>query len=949
MNTPEKFFVFDISALIYKAYFAMSNNPMKTSKGINVSTVHGVANQVLAVITKEKPDYLAIAYDTKEPTFRHVKYPEYKAQRAEMPEELVAQIPLVKRMITAMSMPSLEMPGWEADDIIGTILEKIKGKNIHLYIVSGDKDFMQLINDQCSLYTIKKGQETEILSYEGVKNKFNCKPEQVVDVLAMMGDASDNVPGIAGVGEKTALKFIELYGSLENLYNNVGDVKGKLQEKIINSKDLAFLSRDLVTIRRDCPIELNWKDLKFHTENITSNPDVFAICKELEFSNLGERIKNISKGNYRQGLQVTPPAIEPLKVSEDIIKPTPVRKKKDDIKPAEDITVGSSLAKDEVHYHLIKNSNEWQDCRKELKAAKFVIVDTETDGLDCISNQLAGFSFAIREKEAWYLPLNYPGFTADKKIRQSTMAEVKEILENPFIEKGGQNIKFDYRTILKENIKINPITFDTMIASHLVNQKERMLGIDDMALAYLGYTKIKTQTVMGEGMFETKMTDLPAESVYLYACEDADITYRVSVRLREQLKAMEMDNLFCQIEMPLISVLGDMEQEGVFVEKSDLKILEKEFEEELIKLTKQAHELAGEVFNVDSPRELGQILFDKLEVHKKVAYKPKANNNGWSTAADVLEKLLPEPLPVVVSEYRTIKKLQSTYIKALPEMINPVTNRIHSHFNQFIAQTGRLSSDKPNLQNIPIRGSEGRRIRKAFKAQNKEYIFGSADYSQIELRVLAHLAQDKNMIEAFKSSADIHTSTAAKIFGKDPADITREDRSRAKAINFGIIYGMGANRLARENGVTLKEAKSFIDNYKATFPQIDEFFNLKIDEARKTEYVSTFFGRKRLLENINTSGMDAVTAMNMAKNTPIQGTAAEIIKMAMIKLHAQIAKEKLPIRLIGQVHDELLFEIKKDFIDQAKEIIKSAMSNVVKWDVDLLVEIGVGDNWLDAH
>jgi len=949
MNTPEKFFVFDISALIYKAYFAMSNNPMKTSKGLNVSTVHGVANQVLAVITKEKPDYLAIAYDTKEPTFRHEKYPDYKAQRAEMPQELVEQIPLVKRMITAMSMPSLEMPGWEADDIIGTILEKIKGKNIHLYIVSGDKDFMQLINDQCSLYTIKKGQETEILSYEGVKNKFNCKPEQVVDVLAMMGDASDNVPGIEGVGEKTALKFIEQYGSLENLYNNVGDIKGKLQEKIIRSKDLAFLSRDLVTIHRDCPIELHWKDLKFHAENITSNPDIFEICKELEFNNLGERIKNISKGNYRQGVQINPPTIDINKVSEEPIKPTPTRKKKEDLKPAEDITIGSSLSKNDVNYHLIKSMEDWQTCRNHLMNAKFIIVDTETDGLDCITNQLAGFSFAIREKEAWYLPLNYPDFTNDKKIRQKVMSEVKEILENPLIEKGGQNIKFDYRTILKENIRISPISFDTMIASHLVNQKEKMLSIDDMALAYLGYTKIKTQTVIGEGIFETKMTDLPAESIYLYACEDADITYRISLRLREQLKAMEMENLFYQIEMPLISVLGNMEQTGVFVDKNDLKILEIEFNEELIKLTKQAHELAGEVFNVDSPKELGSILFEKLEVHKKVGYKPKENKNGWSTAADVLDKLLPEPLPIVISEYRTIKKLQSTYITALPEMINSSTNRIHSHFNQFIAQTGRLSSDKPNLQNIPIRGSEGRRIRKAFKSQSNEYIFGSADYSQIELRVLAHLAKDENMIEAFKSSADIHTSTAAKIFNKEPSAITREDRSRAKAINFGIIYGMGANRLARENGVTLKEAKSFIDNYKATFPKIDEFFNIKIEEARKTDYVSTFFGRKRYLEGINTSGFDAVTAMNMAKNTPIQGTAAEIIKMAMIKLQKKITSEKLPIRLIGQVHDELLFEIKKDFIDQAKEIIKSAMSNVVKWDVELVVEIGVGDNWLDAH
>lgn len=948
MNTPEKFFIFDVSALIYKAYFAMSNNPMKTSKGKNVSTVHGVANQILAVITKENPDYLLIAYDSKGPTFRHEKYPEYKANRAKMPEDLVEQIPLVKRMIDAMNLPSMEVPGWEADDIVGTISEKIKDQNIHLYIVSGDKDFMQLVSNHCSMYTIKKGQEVEVISYDGVKEKFNCKPEQVVDVLAMMGDASDNVPGIEGVGEKTALKFIEIYGSLENLYNNVGDIKGKLQQKVASSKDTAFLSRELVTIRKDCPIELNWKQLKFHVENITSNQDIFAICKELEFNNLGERIKNIAKGNYRPGIKAPVPVAEqPLEVKEkaESVK----RKKAEDKKPSEDITIGSSYVKTEVNYQLIKTMAEWQHCRKKLQSAKFMVVDTETDGLDSINNKLAGLSFAIQEKEAWFLPVNYPDFTDDAKTRKTVMQEVKEILEDPKIEKGGQNIKFDYRTLLKENIKISPITFDTLIASHLVNQKEKMLGLDAMALAYLGYTKITTQAVMGEGMFETKMTDLPAESVYLYACEDADITLRLVNILRQQIKNMEMDKLFYEIEMPLISVLGDMEQEGVFVDKDVLKLLEQEFEAELAKLTKMAHELAGEEFNLDSPRELGRILFDKLEIHKKVHYKPKANQNGWSTAADVLENLLPEPLPTAVSEYRTLRKLQSTYILALPEMIHPLTHRIHSHFNQFIAQTGRLSSDKPNLQNIPIRGSEGRRIRKAFKPQTKDYIFVSADYSQIELRVLAHLAQDKNMIEAFKSSADIHTSTAAKIFGIEPEKVTKDDRSKAKAINFGIIYGMGASRLARENGVTMKEAKSFIDNYKATFPAIDEFFNKKIDEARKTEYVSTYFGRKRLLDKINTSGMDAVTATNMAKNTPIQGTAAEIIKLAMIKLHTKIQNEHLPIKLIGQVHDELLFEVKREFLSHAKEIIKTAMSSVVKWDVELIVDVGVGENWLEAH
>ncbi|PCJ52246.1 MAG: DNA polymerase I [Planctomycetota bacterium] len=945
MSDKQKFFVFDGSAQVYKAHFAMINNPMTTSSGQMVSAVHGMANQLLSVITKEQPDYLVVTFDAKGPTFRHEMYTEYKGTRAKMPEELVEQIPLVKRMVKAMGLPLLEMPGWEADDIIGTIADHAKDHDSHLFIVSGDKDFLQLITDDCSLYTVKKGGIIDIVSFDGVKKKFNCRPDQVIDVLAMMGDASDNVPGIQGIGEKTAMKFIEIYGSLENLYNNVEDLKGKQKEKVISSKEKAFLSKDLVTIRLDCPIEKDWDLWKFEFSNLTKNEDIDAICEELEFENLNTRLHNISKGNFRKvGTSKVPENDEPT--TKAASKP---RKKKEDKKPSDDVTAGSSYDKDKVNYQLITNEEQWQQCRDLLNKQSFIVVDTETDGLDCVTNQLAGLSFAYQEKEAWYLPVNYEGFTANADTRKKVMLDVKSLLENPEIKKGGQNLKFDYRTLLKEDIKISPITFDTMIASHLVNQKTRILGLDDMAKEFLDYVKIETTAVMGEGMFETAMTDLPAEQISLYACEDVDITLRLTNLFKEQLKIIDMNKLFYDIEMPLISVLGDMEQEGIYVNKEVLNALHEEFDELLKRLTKEAYELAGREFNLDSPKELGHLLFEEMQIHTKCKYKPKKTKTGFSTAADVLEQLKQEPLPRLISEYRTIKKLQSTYISTLPDMISEKTGRIHSHFNQAVAATGRLSSNKPNLQNIPIRGSEGKRIRKAFQPQNKDMIFVSADYSQIELRVLAHLSEDQNMIDAFKNDADIHSSTAAKIFDVPIDEVTSDIRSKAKAINFGIIYGMGASRLARENNVSTKEAKAFIDNYKKTFPKIDEFFNKKIDEARQTEHVSTFFGRKRYLAKINTTGFDAVTATNMAKNTPIQGTAAEIIKLAMIDISNKIKKENLPIQLVSQVHDELLFEIPKENAEKYITIIKDSMIQVVDWSVDMLVDAGTGENWLEAH
>ncbi len=940
----KKFFVFDGSALIYKAYFAMINNPMKTKKGQQVSAVYGIANQILSVITREAPDYLCVAMDTKEPTFRHEKYPAYKGTRAKMPDELIEQLPLVRKMVDSLSLPVLEMPGWEADDIIGTLSKDCIEKNIHLYIVSSDKDFMQLVGEHCSLYTIKKGQEVNIISYDGVKEKFNCRPDQVIDVLAMMGDSADNIPGIKGIGEKTALKLIETYGSLDGLYQNVDDLKGKQKEKVIESKELAYLSKELVTIQLNCPIERNWGEWQFNRQQLNQKPDAMQTCAEFDFENLSFRIKNIAEGNFKKQEGATPISAE--EPAEDAPKKA---SRAVDAKPKDDITENTSFDENKVKYHLITNKDQWNDCYTKLKNADFILMDTETDGLDCIANQLAGLSFAIEENEAWYLPVNYPKFTANADTRASVMKEVKEILENPSIGKGGQNIKFDYRTLLKENIRISPITFDTMVASNLVHQNERILGIDKMAEVFLNYKKIPTTALIGEGLFETTMLDLPAEKVYIYACEDADIALRLKNLFLPKIKEMGMEDLFNQIEMPLISVLGDMEQNGIFVEKKILAKLEKEFAKEIERLTKEIHELAGRPFNINSPKELGHLFFDVLEIHKAAHYIPKKTKIGWSTGIEVLNALSSQPIAKLVIEYRTLNKLLSSYVKSLPELIHPLTKRIHSSFNQAVAQTGRLSSDKPNLQNIPIRGTEGRRIREAFCPQNDDCIFVSADYSQIELRVLAHVSGDENMITAFKGSADIHTSTASKIFGKPANEVTREDRSRAKAINFGIIYGMGPTRLAKENGVSLAEAKKFIENYKNTFPSIDQFFETKIAEARQTEYVSTFFGRKRLLSSINTSGIDAVTTVNMAKNTPIQGTAAEVIKLAMIKIQNKIIDEKLPFQLIGQVHDELLFEVKKDYLETAEKIIKDCMSNVVNWKIDLVVDVGKGPNWLDAH
>ncbi len=907
--TKKKLFLIDGTALVYRSHFAFANKPLTNSQGRNVGTLFAYTGTLFRILEQETPDLIAVAFDRPEPTFRHEKYEEYKATREKTPDELVEQLPEIKEITHEIGIPILEHAGWEADDLIGTLAIEGEKAGMDVFIVAGDKDFMQLVSDSVLIYNPKRsGGDVTIQDKDAVREKFGVDPGRVVDVLGLMGDSSDNVPGVPGIGLKTAVKLIREFGSIEGVYDNLDKVKGKsLKTKLEANKDMAFLSRELVVISPDAPVGVGLDDLQ------RSEPDSAALKSkffDLEFNSF---IKYLDAG------------------------------KKDGAKEIE------------RRYTLVE---EWKTCEKLLERIKkkgVFVIDLETTSLDPRDAQIVGISVSVEEGEAFYIPADLGGrlFPSSREsMLDRFLKDLIRLLADGSNTVVGQNIKYDLAVLRRAGIaNVEARLFDTMVAHYLLHPGEMQHGLDFLSLKYLDVTKIPTSDLIGKGKKQITMAEVPVERVSEYACEDADMTFRLKQIFEPELEEMGLDTLFHDLEMPLLLVLEAMEENGVRIDEGILKELSDEYRDRIEELTGEIHSLAGVEFNINSPKQLGPILFDKLEIQKKVGLKriPKTKT-GYSTNAAVLQSISAHPIGKLLLEYRRLQKLNSTYIEALPKLIHTTSGRIHTSFNQAVAATGRLSSSDPNLQNIPIRTNEGRRIREAFVPSRDGWLLLSADYSQVELRILAHISKDENLLKAFRKGEDIHKDTASLVFGIPPEEVTPEMRSQAKTINFGIIYGMGPQRLSRETGISFSEAKSFIEAYFDAFPGVRNYIDETLDSARETGIVTTLLGRKRRVENLLSSNqMVRSNSENIAVNTPIQGTAADLIKKAMVGVHASMTEKGLQSMMILQVHDELVFDVHKDELDIMKKLVTSKMGGALKLDLPLVVDIGTGENWRDAH
>jgi len=928
-----RLFLLDGAAVAYRSHFAFIKNPRVTSKGFDTSAIYGFMDTLLMILRKQKPDFFAVVFDSREPTFRHKMYKEYKANREEMPDDLAKGFPYIHKMVKALNLPILVKPGYEADDLIGTMVKRAKKEKIDSVIVSGDKDFMQLIGPGVQMYKPKWPNDWSMADEKDVLEKFGVKPEQVIDVLALMGDASDNVPGVPGIGEKTATVLIQEYGTLDNLFKNTEKIqKPKLKESLLKNKAMADLSKELVTIECDAPIPDRPKDMvlgKPHMEELRE------LCRELEFNRMMSRIEE-----YAETMGVEFSLSSPS-------EPAPKEKKakaakKDKAETVEPAEIKVKRVSDK--YRSLLTEEEIEKALAAAAKAGLVAVDTETTGLDSLTVELVGVSLCWKEKEAVFIPLNQE-LNGEKVVKL-----LKPFLENPKIQKGGQNSKYDWAVFKSHGIQPEGFAFDTMLESFLLDSSYRQHGLDAIALKHFNYTKIPTEALIGSGKKQITMDQVPLEAITQYACEDVDFTLRAHNFFAPRLKKEGLDRAYREVELPLVMVLEAMERKGICVDVKLLKSLSDEAGEELKKLTKKIFKEAGEEFNIGSPLQLGKILFEKMQVQKISGTRVKKTKTGYATDVDVLESLKGVPIGDLVLDYRQLSKLKNTYLDVLPEMVHPKDGRIHTSYSQAVAATGRLSSNDPNLQNIPIRSEFGRRIRGAFVPKDSKHLLISADYSQIELRVLAHITEDKNLIATFKNDEDVHRRTASLIFGVPMEQVTSTQRNQAKTINFGVIYGMGPMRLARENGVTMVEAKKFIEEYFAKYPGIQKFTTEMVELARKQGYVSTIMDRKRLIPEIHSTNVGLrINAEHMAVNTPIQGSAADLIKIAMIRLHEKLQAKKMETAMLLQVHDELVFEAPKAEAEEAKKIIVHEMENAMKLRVPLKVDVGMGKSWLEAH
>lgn len=921
-----KLFLIDAYALIYRSYYAFIKMPRINSKGVNTSAVFGFVNSLEDVLKREAPSHLAVAFDPAGPTFRHEAFEQYKAQREETPEVIRQSIPVIKDIIRAYNIPILEVPGYEADDVIGTIAGRAAGQGFEVYMMTPDKDYGQLVADGIYMYRPRFGGGFETLGPEEVKAKFGIgSPCQVIDLLGLMGDSSDNIPGCPGVGEKTAQKLIEEFGSIDNLLANTDRLKGALKKKIEENREQILFSRFLATIKTDVPVDF---DPEACVRTTADENRLIEIFKELEFRTfINKRIAEPAKP--ASGAPVQGSLFEEFEGGDTTVS---------------EYSNLSDLKSTPHTYHLIDTEEKRRHLAGILKERENFSFDTETDGIDPIRAGLVGLSFAFRENEAYYVPV-----PADREEAEETIAPFREALENPDSMKIGQNIKFDMLVLRKYGVRVAGPLFDTMIAHYLLNPELRH-NMDYLAETYLQYKTIPIEELIGpRGKNQLCMRDVPVEKVYEYAAEDADITLKLKNRFEPELKKENLETLFYDIEMPLIDVLAEMELTGVSVDTEALKQSSAALTEQLAAMEKEIYELAGTTFNLNSPKQVGEVFFERL----KIADKPKKTKSGsnYITSEDVLEKLRGKhPVVGKLLEYRGLKKLLGTYIDALPQLINPETGKIHTSFNQTVTATGRLSSTNPNLQNIPIRDEIGREIRKAFIAENDDCLFFSADYSQIELRIMAHLSGDGHMIEAFNSGEDIHAATAAKIYNVPIGEVTPDMRRKAKTANFGIIYGISVFGLAERLNIPRAEAKELIDGYFLSYPRIKEYMDESIETARKNKYVETIFNRKRFLPDIDSH--NAVVrgyAERNAINAPIQGSAADIIKVAMVRIFNRFEREGLKSRMILQVHDELNFNVYKEEADRVKRIVLEEMENAYKLRVPLIADCGTGANWLEAH
>ena len=922
MGEHKKLFLLDGMALIYRAYFALSKNPSINSKGQNTSAILGFTNTLYDILKNQNPTHIGVAFDTKASTFRHESFPEYKANREKMPEDLSASIPYIIKVLKGFNIPILSVDGFEADDVIGTMSKKAESEGFTTYMMTPDKDFGQLVSDNIFMFKpARMGNKAEIWGVEEVCERFGIKnPEQLIDILGLWGDASDNIPGVPGIGEKTAIKLIGEFGSVEKLLENIDKLKGKQKENVENFSEQAILSKRLATIDLDVPIDFNENDLERIDPDIRYLKELFD---ELEFRNFAKRLfTDLSLEETSQ----------------------PVQGSLFDTEGDE----GSSVPLKNIYntdhiYHLVDTIDKANELVVKFLKEKMICFDTETTGLDPNNSELVGISFAVKPHEAWYIPISKNYHEAQKFVQI-----LKPLFESNNIIKIGQNIKFDINILSWYDVQVAGPFFDTMIAHYLL-QPDMRHNMDILSETYLNYEPVSIEKLIGKkGKNQLNMREVDIELVKEYASEDADVTLQLKNVFEPKLEETGTSNLFDKTEMPLVPVLASMESEGIKLDVPALNEFSIQLKNEIIKIEAKIYELADTEFNIASPKQLGEVLFEKLAITSK----PKKTKTGqYKTGEDILIKLIyKHPIVEEILEYRSLAKLKSTYVDALPALVNPRDGRIHTSFNQAVAATGRLSSNNPNLQNIPIRSEKGREIRKAFIPRNDNFVLLAADYSQIELRIIAHLSKDKALIEAFNEGRDIHTATAARVYGVEYHEVTTDMRRNAKTVNFGIIYGISAFGLSERLGIPRREAADIINSYFEKYPEVKKYMNDTIIFAKEHGYVETILGRRRYLKDINSANsVVRGFAERNAINAPIQGSSADMIKVAMIKIYNEFLNKRLKTKMILQVHDELVFDLLKEEEKVVCQIVEKSMINAINLDVPVVIDMNTGNNWLEAH
>lgn len=898
-SSTSRLFLIDGMALAYRVYFAFARNPLINKKGENVSAVFGFTNTLLSILDTENPDFFAVVFDTPHPTFRHELYADYKAQRSDMPQDMVDQLPRIREMLDILKIPVVEKPGFEADDIIGTYSKLASDKKIETVIVTGDKDMMQLVNEHVKMLNPKRGgEEPEWLDEQAVLDKVGLPPSKIIDYLALMGDSSDNIPGVPGIGPKGALKLLQDYDSVENVLANIDNITDKRARTALEKNpDSASMSKVLTTIKCDVPVDAQPEELKVGEVDVDT---AFAFFQDMQFRTLADRFA---------------PEQPELK----------------------------------RHYNLVQTEKELSDLIDKLSSSNKFAFDTETTHQEPMRAELVGLSFSCKDGEAFYIPVRgSQELTSEFKPldQKNVLDELKPVFENESIKKCAHNAKYDIIILSHYGIDVKGLSFDTMVASYLLDPSARQHNLDALALAHFNIKKIPTSQIIGTGAKQITMDMAPIEQVSEYACEDADVTWRLWELFEPQIEEKNLKPLMDEVEVPLVHVLTQMERNGVAINESYMTRMSKELETELVALEKKIYELAGVKFNINSPKQLGKVMFEDMGL--PVIRKTKT---GYSTDVSVLEELAKDhELPKQILDFRQFAKLKSTYVDALPRLINPKTKRLHTSYNQTVAATGRLSSSDPNLQNIPIRSELGRTIRAGFIATDENHVILDADYSQIELRIMAHLSGDKTLTESFQKDEDVHRRTAALVFNVEPDDVTDDQRRKAKEVNFGIMYGMGAFGLSQRIGITPDEGAQFIDAYFANYPGVQKFMVDIVHQAQENGYVTTLLNRRRYIPEIKSDNRRIRDfAERTAINTPIQGSAADMIKVAMINIQDRLEEDHLASKMILQVHDELVFDVHKNELETMQYLVQTEMEQAIPLDVPIKVDMGTGNNWLQAH